>query len=364
MDFTATKSDLLRILARAASVAQEKGAMAYMSMLHLEAHADGKVSARATDNYLGVDTFTQGKVKEPGSVCVKARRAYSIVREMPTGEIRLRILKTHIEVASGKSKIKLDFVSAEDFFPVLPRMPAGYATASVTGAELARCFTQGSYAMLEDDSRPDQHASLIEAQGGTIRVVSAQSKYFAWADGKAEGEVPNMLVPFRGVGELKHLAENAGDELVHFAPYEGVAFFASGDVLMSCKLVDAPFVPYRKIVPEKNKMDVVVSREALLAAVKRTILVIDKSAGGTLLTFAEGQLLVSTENEGECEDLIDCDATGNMAIVVNSKCFKQVLDAVRDDDVRMGLNGALGQIYVQSDECKAILAPIKPRGAA
>jgi len=358
MDIVVHKNDLTRVLARAAGVV-EKASMQLLSMAYLDAAGD-VLTVRATDLMIGAETSARAKVKEPGTICVPAKRAYDIVKSLPSGDVRMRVLKTHVEVSAGKSKLKLDCIPSDEY-PTLPALPAGYAMVTVARADLSRCITQGSYAMLTDDSKPDQHGGQFELDGKSIRVVSAQSKYCAWADGDADGESPTMMIPFRSVGKVQSLCEGTKEEFVRIALFGSVAFFIAGNEILSCKTAEAKFPPYRKIVPESSQVTVMLPRQETLDAVKRAIVAIDRAPGGAVLTFGEGTLTVSTEKPGECEDTIDCDSLEELAITIDPKALQDVLQAVRDDSVKFGLNGPKGVIFVQTEECKALLMPMLGR---
>jgi DNA polymerase III subunit beta len=174
-----------------------------------------------------------------------------------------------------------------------------------------------------------------------------------------------MLVPNKGIGELRRLLEDAradkpakGEEqatvVVGVATQGGNAFFRREGIQLSVKLADEAFPPYGKVIPQSQDKRVVCSRSQLVEAMRRISLVSSDKSGGVRLMLTEGSLRVVSENPdvGEGSEELDVDYAGEpLTIGFNAKYVLDVLAALSDDEVALEFSGELdpGVIKPASD---------------
>jgi DNA polymerase-3 subunit beta len=165
----------------------------------------------------------------------------------------------------------------------------------------------------------------------------------------------SMLVPNKGIGELKRLLEDAksdkpvkGDEggpmVVGVATLGGNAFFRRDGIQLSVKLADEQFPPYAKVIPQNQDKRVVVSRASLVDALRRISLVSNDKSGGVRLSLQAGTLRVTSENPdvGDGSEEVDVDyAADALTIGFNARYLLDVLGALTDDEVALELSGEL-----------------------
>jgi DNA polymerase-3 subunit beta len=361
VDFTANKVDLSRVLSRAASVVPSKPDRAIIGMVRIDV-ADGRVSARATDNFIGVSSSTTCSAKASGSIAIDARRAAEIVKSMPAGDVRVREFKGKIEISAGKSKFNVPCLDPEDC-PPMPQPSASSRRARVEANELARVLTQGTYAMSADVSRPHMCGTLLEPrENDTLRVVSTDGLRMTYAETKREGELARMFLPDAGVHKLLALCESSKDATVEVASSGAMSFFTAGDVTLYVQLGDDKFPPYEKMLAASpSKHTVTIGTDALIEAIKR-IDIMAKIEGDILLTFSEGQLSLSSEHDGagDGEVIVDCDSTCSVKIAVHSKYLGASVAKLRDESAVVRLAGSRDPLHVSSErnECAALVMPM------
>ncbi len=163
----------------------------------------------------------------------------------------------------------------------------------------------------------------------------------------------SMLVPNKGVLELKRLIEDAkadrakGDEApvsIGVATAGGNAFFRRDGVQLSVKLADEQFPPYGKVIPQSQSRRVVASRAQLIEALKRISLVASDKSGGVRLQLTPGQLRITSENPdvGEGSEELDVDYAGDeVTIGFNARYMLDVLGSLSADEVALELSGEL-----------------------
>src|SRR5437868_14828041 len=122
MEFTVKKFDLLSELNLTQGVVERKTTIPILSHLLCEAQGN-RVTLTATDLELSICTSCEAKVKKEGAGTIPAKKLLELVRLLPEGEIRFRLLENHwVQITSDRKKYKLVGMAKENF-PALPAMP-------------------------------------------------------------------------------------------------------------------------------------------------------------------------------------------------------------------------------------------------
>ena len=370
MELSISKKDFLRGLARTHAVADRKSSMPILSNVLLSADDAGLLRFAATDLYLAVSASAEATIKRAGTVALSARTLFDIVKNLPEGEVKLAVDKQNaVQLRSGKIKFRIPGMPGEDFPPLPSPGEGGFAELDVNVLSQLIGLTQ--YSMSSDDTRPHLAGTLFECDGSTVRMVTTDGHRLSKAEAAHEaGTTFSILVPQKGIGELKRLLEDAKSErkgpvdktaeksaekaeggklqeqrvTVGVATVGGNAFFRGHDVQLSVKLADEQFPPYAKVIPQSHSRRVVASRELLVDSLRRISLVASDKSGGVRLALEPGKLEIVSENPdvGEGSEELDVDFVGEkVAIGFNARYLLEALSAMPDDEVVLELGGEL-----------------------
>jgi len=91
MEFSVTKSALLNELNTTQGVVERKTTIPILSNLLVEAR-DARVIITATDLELSVRTSCEARVKKEGAGTIPAKKLLELVRLLPEGEIKFKLL--------------------------------------------------------------------------------------------------------------------------------------------------------------------------------------------------------------------------------------------------------------------------------
>ena len=334
MKITIAKKPLQKTIETAARAAQKKGTLPVLANVVL--HASGKtVSAQATDMTLSTTVSAPADVKTGGSICVNAHALASIVKALPDVDVAVHLKGSQLHVEAGKSRFKLPTMNAEDF-PRLPTFEGDYER--VEGRALARLIAGTRPAMSTDDTRPHLVSTLLVADGGELKAVATDGHRLHTVTAPVAltlAEGAGLMVPGRIIGELAELA-HAPD--VGLGVAKGWLFVSAGDVVVSCKLGDDAFPPWKKVIPSDHGHDCILERAAVIEAVKRAAIIAPDKSGGIRLIFRAEALTVASENPdaGESAEEVDATFTGPECVVgVNARYFLEALSATNDDAVKV-----------------------------
>lgn len=357
MDLTISKKAFLRALSRTHPVADRKSSMPILSNILLSTDGDSTLRFAATDLYLSMSCAAEATIREGGTVAVGARTLFDIVKNLPEGDVNLKVGANHAaEIRAGKARFKIPGMPGQDF-PALPN-PGNSKFFQLEAGQLGRLITLTHYSMSSDETRPHLAGALFEGDGKTVRMVTTDGHRLSKAEFTQNEDAPDlsftMLVPNKGIGELRRMVDEVRSDAnkaaevdmgtIGVATAGGSAFFSHGEVLLSVKLADEQFPPYSKVIPSSQSRRVVVSRVLLIEGLKRISLVANDKSGAVRFAVEPGVLRLTSENPdvGEGSEDIDVDFAGEpVEIGFNARYLSDALNAMSEDEVVLELGGAL-----------------------
>src|SRR6202790_2831083 len=106
MEFSVTKSALLNELTTTQGVVERKTTIPILSNILVEAKGT-RLTITATDLELSIRTSCEVKIKKEGAGTIPAKKLLELVRLLPEGEIKFRLLENHwVEITSDKKKYR------------------------------------------------------------------------------------------------------------------------------------------------------------------------------------------------------------------------------------------------------------------
>lgn len=357
MELVISKKNFLRGLARTHGVADRKSSMPILSNILLTTDSTSSLRFAATDLYLGVAATSPCEVKKGGSVAVSARHLFDIVKNLPEGDVQWTVGPNHAaEIRAGKVRFRIPGMPGDDF-PALPT-PGTADFFSIEAEMLGDLITKTSYSMSTDDTRPHLAGALFEAEGRIVRMVTTDGHRLSKIDHRLPDSAPmmnfTMLIPNKGIAELKRVIEDAkidaknqkeeGPPQIGIATSGGHAFFKKDGITLSVKLADEQFPPYARVIPQQQDKRVIMSRVALVDALRRMSLVSSDTSGGVRFMVTGGSLRIVSENPdvGEGSEELDVDYAGEaITIGFNAKYILDALNALSDDEIALELSGEL-----------------------
>src|SRR5690348_11587488 len=192
MEFSVKKYDLLEELEATQGVVERKTTIPILSNLLCEAKGN-RLSITATDLELSIRTSCEAKVKKEGSGTIPAKKLLDIVRLLPEGEIRFKLLENHyIQVTSDRKTYKLVGMS-KDNFPALPNFPN--AITKMPAKLLADLIAKTIFAISLEESRYTLNGALLVLKPNAATMVATDGHRLALVDTdcKLEGDRKSVV---------------------------------------------------------------------------------------------------------------------------------------------------------------------------
>ncbi len=363
MEFEIDKSEFSEGLRLTQGVVERRNTLPILSHVLIEP-SDKGISVLATDLDVGIRKICRATVKTPGPITVNARKLYEIVKEAPSEKIRVRSLENNwVEVSSGKSRFKLVALDPKEF-PSVPglgiKAPKSAPSFQATTSTLASMISSTLFAVSLDETRLNLSGVFVENHQSTLRMVATDGHRLAMIDRKVEGKLPEkgIILSRKGLGEVQKMLESPGgdDDPVTIVIDGSIVRATRADVELFMRLVEGDFPDYKQVIPKKGKVTIPLSRDDLLAALRRVSLLSTERAKGVRVTFTSGILEVQTSNPdlGEGLEEIEIEYRGEeISIGFNARYLIDALLIMREGErVEFSVSDDIspGVLQVEGDE--------------
>jgi len=369
MEFRITKNELLRGLSRIQAIVEKRNTMPILANTLIEA-GEEKILISATDLDVGIRGSYDAAVTSMGSVTVSAKKLYEVVREFPDEPITIaRRDNNWVELTCARIVFKLVGLAADEF-PALPKADEK-SLVRVEAAVLLSMIDKTLYAVSTDEARYNLNGVYLETEAaeGLLRMVSTDGHRLALIERKLEGADVSrfdrgVIVPRKGIHELKRLLEE-DDEPVEIGFRKSTGVIRKKDVLLVVRLIDGEFPDYRQVIPKETKRNLIVTREALLASLRRISLLATERSRAVRLELGNKRLELSSSNPdlGEAREEIEVDYDGEpMAVGFNARYLLDALSVLEAKEVRLGLNDELSPGTIRpaaDDNTLAVVMPMR-----
>ncbi len=350
MDVVIPKKDLNKLLERCHGVADKKSAVPALANVLLTAEGRA-LRVAATDLYLAMSGQAEAEINTGGSIAVPAKDLFERVRAMPEGPVQIMTsdgAQTTIKAVGQARRYTLHGLPGNDF-PLLPK-PAPDAPALELPVEmLALLMARTHFSISADETRAHVNSALFEWSGDRVRMVTTDGHRLSKMEATVAGTsaTATMLIPLKAISELRRLTDQAKSEKIATLTIQQSgpnAFFTVAGMMFSVKLVDAQFPPYQQVIPSSPARTVRAPRIPFIDALKAIQLAASDRTGGVKLALVPGALRITSESpeSGNAFDEIPVDYSGpEMTIGFNAKYFLDVLGAIDEEEVALGLSGEL-----------------------
>ena len=225
------------------------------------------------------------------------------------------------------------------------------------------------YAASVDETRYNLNGVYFEVQSdqSKLRMVATDGHRLAMVDralpGSIEGLKSGVIIPRKGLAELKRLLDedDAAEVELAFEGNNGMA--RKGDVTLVMRLIEGEFPNYQQVVPSEPGIQLILDSDRLAKALRRVVLLSSERSRAVKLEITEGEAVVTSSNPdlGDARDEIDIDYAGEkVSIGFNARYVLDALASLHTKEVRLGLQGDLSPAVLVPTNDEDALAVVMP----
>jgi DNA polymerase-3 subunit beta len=384
MEITIPKDELAKLLHITLAIAEKKSTMPIYGNLLLTAN-DGTLQITATDAEVTAVASAKAKVKIKGAITISAKMLGELVRELPEGDVTINVgERARVEVIAGNSNLKIVGVSAEEY-PV----PTGLSLPTkckISAKTLNEMINKTIYAVSLDEGRYNMNGVCVElvreGKKTALRMVATDGHRLALITRELDGveftslvpkgsktkdnERDNVIVPRKGLSEVRKALETVGDAQVGVDVIDGFLVVESVNWKLVARLVDSDFPNYEQVLPKAEGVKVAFLSSQMEHALKRVSLVVSDKNKGVRLDFLNNLVRISSSSPevGEGLDEVEVQYKGrDMSVGFNARYIIDALSTIGENQpFILELSGETGpgKMYAEADESAiGIVMPLR-----
>jgi DNA polymerase-3 subunit beta len=297
----------------------------------------------------GYDLETSGKaevaadVKEEGTVLVSGKLLSDIARALPNKPVTFSLEGNRVSVISGSAKFALPTLSVSDY-PNLPELPS--ETGRLSGDLFAEAVSQVAIAAGKDDSLPVLTGVYVEIEENKL-ILAATDRYrlavreLNWDAPRASASALIRARTLNDAAKSLAGAKSVSVALAAATATERLIGFASEGKVMTSRMLDGTFPPYRHLLPAERSATAVVEVAPFVDSVRRVALVADKTVP-LRLAFNPGALTLEAGvgDDAQATEEIEIAFDGEaLSIAFNPTFLLDGLAAVNSPFVEIAFTG-------------------------
>ncbi len=314
MEFTVSKTDLVRELNLSQGVVEKKTTIPILANVLIEAVQD-KIILTATDLELGIRCSCAAQVAREGAGTIPARRLLDYVRLLPDVDLSLKFQENQwASIVSGRSRTRIAGMS-RDSFPELPQMPE--KIADIPLGVLAAMIAKTIFAISTEESRFTLNGAQLTLTSDAMTMVATDGHRLAVV--QKTSDLPELkgsyraLLPKKAMAEIAKLAQEADPSLVvSFSGDDNHLFFKIGERLLISRKLTGNFPDYERVLPKDPPYRVELANSDFKGMIERVAQFSDERSRSIKLQFSPGELRVysSLSDTGESEENLPMEYDG------------------------------------------------------
>ena len=350
MEFSVGKEDLLQCLYLVQGVVERRSSLPLLSHVLIESNPTGEnegvISLGATDLEIGIRQQCQAEVKASGSMTADARKLYEIIRELPSGPIRLRSGGNGwVDVTSGKSRFKIASLDPKEFPTITGQKEKKEESSSsdqfisLPGPTLREMIEKTLFATSPDETRLNLSGVYLETQKeGKVRMVASDGHRLSLierdVDTPSLPDWPSVILPKKGLVETRKLLEKS-EGTIDVSVNDSVVNLKKETTELFMRLIEGDFPDYQQVVPKEHTHRIEFPRDELLSALRRILILTTERSRGIKLQFEKDKIEVSvnTPDLGEGTEEIAASYAGDgLSIGFNGRYLTEALNVMDEGD--------------------------------
>jgi DNA polymerase-3 subunit beta len=330
---------------------------------------DGLLSFSATDMEVSAKIQINAEIKTPGIFCVNAKNFFDILKELPSASIELSIDQNEnsLHINCGEIHFTLLIFKNEDFPHLIFQNKNN--EFQIKSEKVLDIISKTSHAISNDETRLFLNGIYLQEIDNKLRAVATDGHRLSMIDtelevNNIESLINGIIIPRKGVSELKKLAEANDNELITISVDESFIYVKNGEkYYLSIRLISREYPNYQAVIPQKTTSKLITDKTTLLEAVKRIKIMSNEKSNGVRAKISDNEITLSANHPslGDAREKILGNYSGSdIEIGFNAKYLLETLSTFDNGDVTIEINNELSPVIIKSNNHPNYLGVIMP----
>jgi len=356
------KKEVVKSFANIQAVTEKSAVIPILSNMLLEAKSD-KLKLYATNLKISLMDECPAVVEREGSVALDAKKIFEIIKEAPHDEIILEKSENNwVKITSEKVVYSLAGNNPKEYperIQIKEKPPS-----RVVATKIIEMIKKTIFAAAEDESKGSLGGLLWEVVGGRerrLRIVATDAHRLSCVERKEEEgesineELNNIIVPKKGMLELKRLLEDIEGQMVDLWTEGGNLLVKKEKTLMAIGLIEGEFPDYKRVLSFKGESRIGINAQKLLSAIRRVSIILEERIRTIKILLSPGTIKIVAHNAeiGDASEEVGVDYVGNeREICLNLRYILDSLNCLESEGVFLEVRGPNEPIKILPEKDK------------
>lgn len=366
------RNDLIDIVNIVSKAISSKSALPILSALKIRAATDGTVTFEATCIAMSIKHTAQAQVEQGGEIAVEARMFSEIIKRFSGNEIDFESDAEYvIQLKSGKSKFKIQGLSADEF-PQTTEIENKY-NFTISPLLLQSLIKRSvPFAAESEGKKPVLQGVLFDIKNNELYVVASDGLRLSYIPTHLhiDSEDKQFIIHAQ---VLKDMPKFEGDSDITVISDGRCMLFEYGNYSVKTCLLEGIYLSYEKLLKQNTKIKITVFKNDMLNSIERVALMANSdslldgkkfSRPPAIINISGGKVEISCEtNKGTVKDVINAEIDGDdLKIGFNCSFLKDALQSYSSDKVTMEMSTPTSAcIMKDADNSIYLVLPVRLR---
>jgi DNA polymerase-3 subunit beta len=352
MKFTVSSVELQKALTKVSGVVPSKSTLPILENILLTL-TKNTLKLVATDLEASISANVSVKGLEDGTIAVPAKRVMDTVRALPDVQVSFT-------ADQATNKIKMVTESGEynlvgessDEFPATPQFKAD-EELELDGEFVRGLINKTLFSVSTDELRPAMTGVLLQFKGTDLCAVATDGHRLVRVTHvglKQSTLKKEIVVPAKA---MMLLAKALTSDKCKISVDSTHVQFSIGDTTLTSRLIEENYPNYESVIPLDNEKKLTISRDLLLAAVRRVSLYSSSTTHQVRFSMKKNEVRVAAEDidfGGEAREKIPCHYdTDDLEIGFNASYVIDILSHIESDDVVFKFSSGVRAAIISPD---------------
>ncbi len=340
-----------------------RSVMPHLEGILIKTTDDGRIELSGFDLDMGVTTFMDVRVEQPGAVVLNAKTFCEQLRHLPEDTVYIDCDEKNIcTIRSGEREYTMISLDPAEY-PELPKITEE-VPFTVSQKVLKNMIKQTIFAVSVDDSKTVHRGIKFEISDGTLRLIALDGYRLAIRTEFTEykGNDLKFVVPAKTLSEIIKFIDDEDAFISLSIGRRHIIFEIAGYTIIS-RLLEGEFLDYRSAVPTAKSTVVRINTAKMIECLESAApMVTEKMKSPIRFIFDEDTVKISTVTAlGSYKDKISASIDGKRTeIGFNNRFVVDALRSCESDEVLINLNGPFAPAVIVPTEGEHFLYLILP----
>jgi DNA polymerase III subunit beta len=334
MKFNVSSGELMKGLSAVAGAVPTKATLPILETVLFESE-NGKLKLSATDLEISIVEYVPAEIEVEGSVAIPARRLLDVLRQLPDIPVFFEVdERTGVKFRTDRGNYKLNSENSDDF-PEIPTLEDGQTIKTSTDL-LKSAIDKTSFAVSHDDLRPAMMGVFFQIGTESSKIVATDGHRLVRLTHKdlVAATPVSFIVPEKALTLAMKTLD--GEDCVLTVSNEHLRI-KSGNTILVTRLINEQYPNYDTVIPRDNEKFLKVSKDQVLATVKRVSIFSSSTTRQIRLQLNPDELVICAEDidmSSEAKESIACEYSADpMEIGFNARYLGDILNNIDDPEV-------------------------------